>query len=242
MILELSHVRVRYPNGALGILDVSLGVNDGQTVALFGPNGAGKSTTTRAISGFLKTEGAKVISGDISFAGRRLNGLEPHKVAAAGVAIVPERNKVFSNLSIAENLGSLGVQPPRARRKELIEQVFALFPVLERRRHQAAGRLSGGERQMLAIGRAMLLDPKLLIVDEMTLGLHHSLQPALYDAVRKIAAQGTAVLVVDESSTFALDVADHCYRIGEGRIIAEGAPEEFRVLASSFAETHGVTE
>jgi len=238
VVLQLDSVRVRYPNGALGILDVSLSVDEGQTVALFGPNGAGKSTTTRAISGFLKGEGARVIGGEIRFNGRLLNGMEPHRVAALGIAIVPERNKVFANLTVAQNLSALGVVPPN--RKELMDRVFELFPVLERRRHQLAGRLSGGERQMLAIGRSLLLDPKLLIVDEMTLGLHHSLQPALYDVVRKISADGTAVVVVDESNGLALDVADYCFELSEGHIVSSGPPEQFREQLS-FGETHGMS-
>lgn len=242
MVLELSNVRVRYSNGALGVLDVSLRVPDSQTVALFGPNGAGKSTSTRAISGFLKTEGARIISGDVRFDGRRLNGMEPHRVAAMRVALVPERNKVFPNLSVAENLNALGVLPPRARRAELTERVYTLFPILQQRRSQAAGRLSGGERQMLAIGRAMLLDPRLLVIDEMTLGLHYSLQQPLYDAVAQIAADGTAVLIVDENSTMAVSVADYCYELKEGEVVAEGAPESFRRHPESFAEVHGVSE
>jgi branched-chain amino acid transport system ATP-binding protein len=240
--LELRNVRVRYPNGALGILDVSLTVEDGQTVALFGPNGAGKSTTTRAISGFLPTEGARVIGGQITLSGKRLNGAEPNRVTRLGVAIVPERNKVFANLTVSENLAALGVVPPRARRKELMDQIYGLFPVLEKRRHQAAGRLSGGERQMLAIGRALLLDPSVLIIDEMTLGLHYSLQPALYKAVQSVAAAGTAVLIVDESNAFAIEVADYCYRISEGRIVEDGLPGKFRAHPADFAETHGVVE
>jgi branched-chain amino acid transport system ATP-binding protein len=240
--LELSNVRVRYPNGALGILDVSLAVEDGQTVALFGPNGAGKTTTTRAISGFLRTEGARVTNGQITLGGRRLNGSEPNRVARLGVAIVPERNKIFANLSVGENLSALGIVPPRARRRQLLDQVFDLFPVLEKRRHQAAGRLSGGERQMLAIGRALLLDPSLLIIDEMTLGLHYSLQPTLYEAVQSIAAAGTSVLIVDESNAFAVEVADYCYRISEGRIVEHGPPERFRAHPQDFAQAHGVAE
>lgn len=239
MVLQLDGVRVRYPNGALGVLDISLSVDEGQTVALFGPNGAGKSTTTRAISGFLKGEGARVIKGDIRFNGRSIKGMEPHRVAALGIAIVPERNKVFANLTVAQNLSAFGVLPKN--RKELLERVFELFPVLESRRHQLAGRLSGGERQMLAIGRSLLLDPKLLIVDEMTLGLHHSLQPALYDVVRKISANGTAVLVVDESNGLALDVADHCFELSEGHIVASGPSEQFRD-EFSLTETYGMVE
>lgn len=240
MVLELRDVRVRYANGALGILDVSLSVQDGATVAFFGPNGAGKSTTSRAISGFLKTEGARIIGGDVVFDGKRINGLEPHRVARLGIALVPERNKVFPNLSVHENLGALGTRPVRARRAELTERVYELFPILDRRRHQAAGRLSGGERQMLAIGRAMLLDPKMLVIDEMTLGLHHSLQQPLYAAVSRIAGDGTSVLIVDENSELAIEVADYFYEIREGRVVDHGSADSF-TREETYAEEHGVT-
>lgn len=239
MVLELRNVRVRYANGALGILDVSLAVGEGKTVAFFGPNGAGKSTTSRAVSGFLKTEGARIIAGDVIFDGRRINGLEPHRVARLGIALVPERSKVFPNLTVHENLGALGTRPDKNRRAELTDRVYDLFPILFQRRRQAAGRLSGGERQMLAIGRAMLLDPKLLVVDEMTLGLHHSLQRPLYDAVARIAADGTSVLIVDENSALAIEVADYFYEIREGRVVDDGPAEDF-VRTESFAEEHGV--
>jgi len=239
MSLELRSLRVRYPNGALGILDVSLVVEQGAIVALFGPNGAGKSTTTRAIGGFLQSEGAKIVEGDVLLGGRRITGLEPHRIAALGVAVVPERNKVFANLSVAENLAALGNRMRRSDRRVLHERVVELFPILHKRRNQAAGRLSGGERQMLAIGRALLLDPRLLVIDEMTLGLHHSLQPSLYAAVERIAQEGTSVLVVDESNAFALEIADHCYRIEDGTITAQGPASSFR--SEGFAASHGVT-
>lgn len=232
MLLQLDEVRVRYPNGALGVLDVSLSVDKGQVVALFGPNGAGKSTITRAIGGFLKGEGARIINGAITFEGRTIQGMEPHRASSLGIAIVPERNKVFSNLTVTQNLNALGVLPPNY--KEILAWVYELFPVLQTRRHQLAGRLSGGERQMLAIGRALLLNPKLMVIDEMTLGLHHSLQPALYDVVRKISAGGTSVLVVDESNGLALEVADYCFALSEGRIVDSGLPDQFR---GKFAAT-----
>jgi branched-chain amino acid transport system ATP-binding protein len=239
MILSAQHLRVRYRNGALGVLDVSFDVDEGQIVALFGPNGAGKTTSVRAVSGFLKTEGAKVISGRVELFGENMTNNEPHKMTRAGLAFVPERRKVFPNMSVMENLSALGKRPPRARRTEVYDRVFELFPVLRERRKQQAGRLSGGQRQMLAIARAIVSEPKLLIIDEMTLGLHHSMHAPLFEAVSQVAATGTAVVMVDESTGFALKAADHCYLINGGRIRDQGPAERFRgneLLAAGYVE------
>lgn len=227
-LLDVSNVRVRYRNGGLGVLDVSLRVAPGEIVGLFGPNGAGKTTSVRAASGFLRTEGAKVISGSVRLAGDTVTNSEPHRQAKLGLAFVPERNKVFASLSVQENLLAIGHPPTGKRRTELLDQIYTLFPILAERRRQAAGKLSGGQRQMLALARGIYSDPTLLIVDEMSLGLHESVQPPLFDAVRRVAAAGTAVLLVDESTTFALDMSDYCYLLGNGVIKAEGTAAEFR--------------
>ncbi|MCU1376101.1 MAG: hypothetical protein JWO68_3387 [Actinomycetia bacterium] len=227
-ILKVENIRVRYRNGALGALDVSYQVAPGQVVSLFGANGAGKTTSVRAASGFLKTEKTRLIGGRITLAGRDVTNSEPHRQAKLGLFFVPERNKVFANLTVAENLLAIGRLPAGARRAELFDQVYTLFPILAERRRQQAGRLSGGQRQMLALGRGIISDPKVLIVDEMTLGLHHSVQPPLFDAVRLVASTGTAVVLVDESTGFALDVADHCYVLAGGEVHDEGPSEKFR--------------
>jgi branched-chain amino acid transport system ATP-binding protein len=239
VILSAENLRVRYRNGALGILDVSFKVDEGQIVALFGPNGAGKTTSVRAVSGFLKTEGARVIGGRLELFGAKMTNKEPHEISRAGVAFVPERRKVFPNMSVMENLTALGTRPPRDRRDEVYERVFALFPVLRERRKQLAGRLSGGQRQMLAIGRALVGDPKLLIIDEMTLGLHHSMHARLFDVVAQVAATGTAILIVDESTGFALKAASYCYLLNGGQVRDEGDVEKFRgneLLAAGYVE------
>jgi len=240
LLLEVEGLRVRYRSGAIGIADVSLRVGHGQVVALFGPNGAGKTSTVRGVSGFLRTEGARVAHGSVTFDGQDVTNAEPHRQAKLGVAFVPERNKVFPTLTVAENLAALGVLPSPARRQELQELVYTLFPVLAIRRRELAGRLSGGQRQMLALARAIFSDPKLLIVDEMTLGLHHSMHPVLYDAVRAIAKTGASLLLVDESTGFALEVADYCYLLSAGLVVDEGAAERFRgneLLAAGYLET-----
>src|SRR5579871_3051969 len=203
-ILTAENLRVRYRNGALGITDVSFEVAAGQVAGIFGANGAGKTTSMRAVSGFLRTEGARVISGRVTLGGEDVTNQEPHRQAARGVAFVPERNKVFPNLTVAENLSAVAGLPRGARRNELYDMIYSLFPVIAERRREYAGRLSGGQRQMLALARGVVRDPKVLIVDEMTLGLHHSVQPPLFDAVRRVAESGAAVILVDESTGFAL--------------------------------------
>jgi branched-chain amino acid transport system ATP-binding protein len=226
-ILVAEHLRLQYRNGALGILDVSLQVGPGEIVGLFGANGAGKTSTVRSIGGFLRSEGARVISGRVLLAGQNVTNREPHRVAREGLACVPERNKVFADFTVQENLTLVGRLPPQSRRAELTELISGLFPVLKSRLQQLAGQLSGGERQMLALARAIMADPKVLVIDEMTLGLHHSVQPILFSAVEKIAAAGSAVLLVDESTGLALDVVNYAYVLASGEIRDEGPPQHF---------------
>jgi branched-chain amino acid transport system ATP-binding protein len=237
MLLTAKSIGVRYRTGALGVVDLSISIPAGGVVSLLGPNGAGKTTTVRALSGFLRTEGAKVCNGTITFDGRDVTGWEPHRLARLGIAAVPERNKVFRNLSVQEHLTSAGLHRGREERTAAIDLAFGLFPILKERLKQSAGRLSGGQQQMLAIARALAGCPKLLIVDEMTLGLHPSLQPILFDAIRTIANAGTAALVVDESTSHALDTADYCYLLDGGYIVHEGLPGAFRgseLLAAGY--------
>lgn len=238
-ILAAENLRVRYRNGALGILDVSFRVAPGQVIGLFGPNGAGKTTSVRAVTGFLRTEGARVVAGRVILDGGDVTNHEPHRQAAMGMAFVPERNKVFSSLTVAENLAAVSGIPRGSRRRELHDFIYSLFPVLADRRRQQAGKLSGGQRQMLALARGIIRDPRVLIVDEMTLGLHHSLQPPLFEAVRRVAAGGTAVILVDESTGLALEAADYCYVLGAGRIHDEGPSAKFRgseLIAAGYVE------
>jgi branched-chain amino acid transport system ATP-binding protein len=237
--LVAEQLAVRYSNGALGISDVSLQVEPGQIVVVFGPNGAGKTTTVRAISGFLRTEGAKVVTGKVLLDGRSIANLEPNQTARLGVAFVPERRKIFSNMSVLENLEAIGQRPPRPRRRELLEHVYDLFPVLADRQKELAGRLSGGQQQMLGLARTLVSEADLLIVDEMTLGLHTSVHGPLFSVVRKIADEGKAALIVDESAGPALEVADYCYLLGGGTVRMSGPPDVFReheLLAAGYVE------
>jgi branched-chain amino acid transport system ATP-binding protein len=238
-VLRVANLRVRYPNGGLGVLDVSLQIFPGQVVGLFGPNGSGKTTTVRATSGFLKSEGAKVVAGKVEFLGREVTNFEPHRQAKLGLSFVPEREKVFPGLSVAENLLAVGRLPRGPRRAEVLGFVHELFPVLAERRKQMAGSLSGGQRQMLAIARAMVTDPVVLIVDEMSLGLHESIQAPLFKAMRAVAETGTAVLVVDENTKYALGMSDYFYLLSDGVIAGEGTPDQLRdrdLLAATYTE------
>ena len=218
---------MRYPNGALGVENVSIAVDHAQVVALVGANGAGKTTTCRALSGFLKTEGAKVVRGKVVFDGTDVTGWEPHRLVKAGISAVPERNKIFRNLSVREHFASTGMHRSRAQRDEALDFGLQLFPTIRDRMKQVAGTLSGGQQQMVAIIRALVNRPRLLIVDEMTLGLHPSLQQPLFDALMSIAADGTACLVIDESTTHSVSTAHYCYLLEGGRIANQGPPADF---------------
>ena len=226
MLLRVESLRVRYRNGAIGVSDVSLDVDSGETVVLFGPNGAGKTTSVRAISGFMRSEQAKVVAGSVSLDGRSITNLEPHRTGAVGVAFVPERRKIFANMTVRENLEVVHKRPPRVRRAMIDDRIAGLFPVLAARRSQLAGQLSGGERQMLAIARSLMCEPRLLIIDEVTLGLHHSLHVPLFEAVKAIAADGAGVLVVDESAGSSVSMADRWYALADGRVSSSGSSGE----------------
>jgi branched-chain amino acid transport system ATP-binding protein len=223
-VLVADSLAVRYRNGALGIEDVSLNVEAGELVAIYGPNGSGKTTAVRALGGFLRTESTRVIRGKVLFNGKDITNSEPHRIHRLGLALVPERNKIFTNLTVAENFVSLGHLPARAERAARLERVYEMFPVLADRRSTLAGKLSGGQQQMLAIGRALIPNVSLLIVDEVTLGLHPSLHRPLYSAIRDIARDGRAAIVVDEDlNPAAEEFADRYYRLEAGTVVKQGA-------------------
>jgi len=215
--LRVSDVWAGY-EGSLALFGISLEVRAGQVVALVGANGAGKTTTLRVISGLVRPEAGQVV-----FEGRRIDGLKPHQVTALGIAHVPEGRRVFGRLSVLDNLqlGAYIRRDPAERRRNL-ERVFSLFPVLYERRNQVAGTLSGGEQQMLAIGRGLMLNPKLLILDEPSLGLAPRMVDRIFDAIAEIKRQGTTVLLVEQNLVEALELADYGYVIQTGRVVLEG--------------------
>jgi branched-chain amino acid transport system ATP-binding protein len=216
-MLEVQHLDVSYGRAPV-LHDVSLTVERGEIVVLLGPNGAGKTTTLRAISGMLAPR-----AGTIEFEGQRLNGLPPNRVAELGLLHVPEGRQLFGDLSVVDNL-LMGAFAPRARtqRDESLEQCFTLFPVLRGRRRQTAASLSGGEQQMLVVGRALMARPRMLLLDEPSLGLAPQLVATIFDVIRKVNAEGVSVLLVEQNVRHSLRVAHRAYVLEGGRIVRQG--------------------
>ncbi|MEW5628447.1 ABC transporter ATP-binding protein [Streptomyces hydrogenans] len=227
--LEVQGLSVTYGGSVTALHDVSLRVPARSIVTMLGANGAGKSTLLRAVSGTLPLHSGSVSGGRVDFDGVPLAGRSAADVVAAGVVQVPEGRRVFAGLSVADNLraGRLGV-PGRDREdaRRATAEVYALFPVLAERRGQAAGLLSGGEQQMLAIGRALMARPRLLLLDEPSLGLAPLVVARIAEVVRHINALGTGVLLVEQNAALALELADHAYVLDVGRIRLEGPADE----------------
>jgi branched-chain amino acid transport system ATP-binding protein len=220
-LLELDRVEARY-GSVKALHGVSMSVGEGELVAVLGANGAGKTTTLRAVSGTVRR------SGDVVFEGARLSR-RPDAIARAGIAHVPEGRGTFRELSVWDNL-RLGAYARRGRIKDDAQRVFGYFPVLERRRHQQAGTLSGGEQQMLALGRALMARPRVLLLDEPSLGLAPLLVQEIFRALVKMRTdEGVAVLVVEQNANLALAHAHRAYVLEVGRVALEGASEKLRV-------------
>ena len=223
-LLELHNVEARYgPVKALH--GVSLEVGDGELVAVLGANGAGKTTTLRAISGTVRS------SGDVVFAGKKLSR-RPEATARGGIAHVPEGRGTFTELSVWENL-RLGAYARRANVKEEAQRVYKFFPRLEDRRDQQAGTLSGGEQQMLALGRAMMARPRLLLLDEPSLGLAPIVVSQIFEALARLKSDdGMSVLVVEQNANLALEYAARAYLLEVGKVVVEGTSDELRANES----------
>jgi branched-chain amino acid transport system ATP-binding protein len=221
MLLRVDGIEVGYGD-LTAVGDVSLEVREGETVAVIGANGAGKTTTLRAVSGLLPLR-----RGRIEFDGHRLDGLTPAEIVARGIAHVPEGRQLFPTMTVLENL-ELGARTPgaRARRAETLARVFDLFPRLRERREQSAGTLSGGEQQMCAIGRALMAKPRLLMLDEPTLGLAPLLVRQIFDTVRTINADGVTVLLVEQNVRQALTLAHRACVLESGRLVLDGPARE----------------
>ena len=230
-LLRLDKVEVVYQKVITAIRGVSLDVFPGQIVVLLGTNGAGKTTTLRAVSGFLGTDDARVSDGQIRFHGEAIENWLPQKVAGRGIALIPERDKIFETLTVIENLEATvsGARSARQRR-QLIETMFEHhFPRLASARNRLGGYLSGGERQMLAIGTALAGAPRLLLVDEMSLGLAPRVTEELFMHLVKLKKDlGLTILLVEQSAHLALAIADYGYVIENGRIVLDGMPERLR--------------
>jgi len=230
-LLSVEKIEVTYHRVVTAVQGVSLAVARGQIVALLGNNGAGKTTTLRAISGFVGKDDARVTEGSITYKGERIENRQPHEVTRRGIVLVPERDKEFENLSVAENL-LVAVPAKRTGAKPaklLAEAVYEYFPRLASLRRREAGYLSGGERQMLAIGSALMCSPELLLIDELSLGLGPLIVSELLHRLLRIRDQlGLTVLLVEQNVGFALEVADYGYVMENGRIVLDGDSARLR--------------
>jgi branched-chain amino acid transport system ATP-binding protein len=229
-MLQVYNIEVIYMNVIQVLRGVSLEVGDGQIVALLGANGAGKTTALKAISGMLRTEEGKVTDGSIHFDGKRIDKYGPEDIAAMGITQVMEGRRVLEHLSVEENL-LVGAycRKDRLGVKRDIEMVFDWFPKIKQLRRQMSGYLSGGEQQMLVIGRALMARPKLMLLDEPSLGLAPLLVQEIYEIIQRInAEQKMAMLLVEQNARAALGIADYGYVMENGRLVLEGPGEKLK--------------
>jgi branched-chain amino acid transport system ATP-binding protein len=229
-MLRLNNIQVIYSNVILVLKGLSLEVPEGRIVALLGANGAGKTTTLRAISGLLKTEDGRVTDGSIEFAGQRIDGRDPEEICRRGIVQVMEGRKVLESLTVEENLriGAYTRRDPDGVQRDLA-MIFDYFPRLVERRAQLAGYLSGGEQQMLVIGRALMAKPRLLLLDEPSLGLAPLLVREIFEIIQRINVErGTTILLVEQNAHIALGIAHHGYIMENGRIVFEGPAATLR--------------
>ena len=243
-MLTLNNVEVIYDGVILVLKGVSLSVGQGGITTLLGANGAGKSTTLKAISGLLRSERGAVTKGSIELAGERIDRLLPHEVVRRGVVQVFEGRRVFEHLTVEENLiAGAHVQGDRRVVAAGIERVYEYFPRLRERRHVQSGYLSGGEQQMLVIGRALMSRPKVMLLDEPSLGLAPMLVEEIFEIVQRLNQQEKlTVLLVEQNATLALTIADHGYVMENGRIVLEGAAASLRDNADIKEFYLGLTE
>ena len=228
MLLEVSELTTRY--GAITALHgVSLGIAEGEVVALVGPNGAGKTTLLNTVAGLLRPA-----AGTIRFAGGVITRAEPATLVRRGLALVPEHRRIFKDLTVEENLRLAGITATKAERRVRLDETAELFPVLRQRWQVSAGFLSGGEAQQLAIGRALMSNPKLLLLDEPTLGLAPTIVDMVYDLLATLRQQGRTMLVVDQNAHRVLELADRGYVLRTGRIVRDGGGAELLASADLF--------
>jgi branched-chain amino acid transport system ATP-binding protein len=228
-LLAVDQLEVVYHRAVSAVQGITLAVDAQQIVALIGTNGAGKTTTLRAISGFLGLDDARVTEGRIAFKGEPIENRLPDEIARRGIVLVPERDKVFPNLTVAENLHAPVARTSLAERRRREALVYQFFPRLADLKSRIGGLLSGGERQMLAIGSALVCAPQLLLVDELSLGLAPVVVEDLLRRLVEIRRElDLTILIVEQSAAFALDIADHGYVMENGRIVLDGSAERLR--------------
>jgi branched-chain amino acid transport system ATP-binding protein len=221
MLLEARNLHVGYGD-ASAVWDVSLDVGAGEIVSVIGPNGAGKTTLINAIAGLLRCR-----SGELRFDGCDMNAVKAHDYCSHGIALVPEGRRLFVKMSVEENL-ELGcyLRSARAARARSLERVYGLFPILRDKRQQPAGELSGGQQQMVAIGRALMARPRIVLFDEPSLGLAPAIVDEMFATIERVRADGAAVLLVEQNVLKALEAADRAYVLEQGRIVAQGLPAD----------------
>ena len=221
-MLKVNDINVYY--GSIhAIKDVSFEVNDGEIVTLIGANGAGKSTILQTVSGLLRSK-----TGSVEFENNDLSAVPAHKIVAQGLAHVPEGRRIFLQMTVEDNLIMGAYTRPNSEIDESIANVYAHFPRLKERRKQIAGTLSGGEQQMLAMGRAMMSKPKLLMLDEPSMGLAPILVEQIFDIIKELNAAGTTILLVEQNAQMALSIADRAYVLESGKVVLSGTGAELK--------------
>ena len=219
-MLEVNNINVYY--GSIhAIRDISFEVNAGEIVTLIGANGAGKSTTLQTISGLLRSK-----TGSITFNGKNLGGVPAYKIVSMGIAHVPEGRRIFQQMTVEENIEMGAFTRPKTEYAERVENVFNHFPRLKERRKQIAGTLSGGEQQMLAMGRAMMSKPELLMLDEPSMGLSPILVDEIFDIIKAFHESGTTILLVEQNANKSLAISDRAYVLENGKIVLTGTGRE----------------
>lgn len=216
-LLNCQNISVSYGKKIRALTNVTVTVSEGEVVALIGANGAGKSTLLKTISGLLKPE-----SGKILFQTKKINSCAAHRIAQLGIAHVPEGRRIFARLTVLENLEMGAFHIPSEEIESLLETIFELFPLLKDRRKQLGGTLSGGEQQMLAMGRALMSKPLLLMLDEPSMGLSPILVEKIFGIIQKITAQGKTLLLVEQNAKQSLTIAHRAYVLETGKIVLEG--------------------
>jgi branched-chain amino acid transport system ATP-binding protein len=220
-MLDLRKLTVAYGE-ARALWDISLHVDKAELLCVVGPNGAGKTTLVNTIAGILKP-----VAGRIIMQAQDITSFAPHKYCEAGIALVPEGRRLFGTMSVAENLDIGSFLPAaKARRRETLEEVLALFPALKARLRAPAGELSGGQQQMVAIGRALMARPRLLLLDEPSLGLSPLVVADMFNAIRKVSASGITIVLVEQNVAMAMRISHRVCVLELGRIVAEGAPDD----------------
>lgn len=227
-MLEVAGLTTKY--GAISALrDASLSVGAGEVIGLIGPNGAGKTTLLGSIAGLLPTT-----AGTVTFEGADISSTSPEKILRAGLALVPEHRRIFADMTVEENLKIGGVTRSASERAQMLQEMVELFPVLQKKWETAAGYMSGGEAQQLAIARALMSKPKLLMLDEPSLGLAPLLVDLVFDLIERLSAQGTTILVVEQNATRMLKAADRAYVLRSGEIVASGTGSELLERSDLF--------